>query len=86
MRAIALLMPALIAGLVLAGQCAMAADDIRIPVQGGTIIIPQSSIPKPADAGKAAHTNVEIFRPNQPLVPAEPPVHPPGSPDDTPGK
>jgi hypothetical protein len=84
MRAIALSMSALIAGFVLAGQYAMAADDVRIPVQGGTIIIPQSSIPKPADAGKAAHTNVEIFRPNQP--PAEPPAHPPGSPDDGPGK
>jgi hypothetical protein len=75
MRAIALMTSALITGLVLAAQLAVAADDVRRPVRGGTIIIPPSSIPHPGESGRA-HTNVEIFRPDQPLVPAGPPAQP----------
>jgi hypothetical protein len=80
MRAIALMTSALLTGLVVAAPLAGAAEDVRRPVQGGTIIIPPSSIPQPAESGRA-HTNVEIFRPDQPLVPAGPPAQPaPSSP------
>jgi hypothetical protein len=80
MRAIASMTSALITGPVLAAQLAVAAEDVRRPVQGGTIIIPPSSIPQPGETGRA-HTNVEIFRPDHPLVPAAPPAQPaPSSP------
>jgi hypothetical protein len=69
MRAIALMTSALVTGLVVAAPLAVAAEDVRRPVQGGTIIIPPSSIPQPGESGRA-HTNVEIFRPGQPPVPA----------------
>jgi hypothetical protein len=86
MYAVALMTSGLITGVVLIGQVSMAADDVRMPVPGGTIIIPPSSIPKPGDAGKAAHTNIEIFRPSQPLVPVERPAQPTPSPGDKPDK
>jgi hypothetical protein len=37
------------------------ADEIRIPQQnGGTLVIPRSSVPNAGDAGNTAHTNVQI--------------------------
>jgi hypothetical protein len=68
MHAVALMTSALVAGSVVAAALAVAAEDVRRPVQGGTIIIPPSSIPQPGESGRA-HTNVEIFRPDQPRVP-----------------
>jgi hypothetical protein len=85
MRAVALTTSALITGLVLAAQLVVAADDVRRPVQGGTIVIPPSSVPKPAESGRA-HTNVEIFHPDQPLVPAGRPAQPAPSPGNGPGR
>jgi hypothetical protein len=41
--------------------------------QSGTIVTPESSIPKPGDTGERAHTNVEIFVPT-PVAP--PKIHP----------
>jgi hypothetical protein len=37
--------------------------------QGGHVVIPQSSIPGPEDAGKRAHTNTRILVPNGPTKP-----------------
>ena len=85
MRAIALMTSALVTGLVVAAPLAVAAEDVRRPVQGGTIIIPPSSIPQPGESGRA-HTNVEIFRPDQPPVPAGPPAQPAPSRSDGLGK
>ena len=55
MRATASLMSVLIIGLVVVAEVAMA-DEIRKPVPGGTIVIPESSIPKPGQG----HTNVQL--------------------------
>jgi len=71
MRAAGSLMLVLIICLVLAAEVAMA-EEIRKPVPGGTIVIPESSIPKPGQG----HTNVEIFVPNKPFVQPEPPAQP----------
>jgi hypothetical protein len=73
---------------VLACGFAVAAEDgVRKDQSGGAIVVPPSSIPRPGDAGKSGHTNVQIYRP----PPAQPqsPVSPPGSPGKTlcsPGK
>jgi hypothetical protein len=83
MRAVALMTSALLTGLVLAASLAGAAEDVRRPVQGGTIIIPPSSIPQPRESGRA-HTNVEIFRPDQPRVPPGQPGQP--APSSQPGR
>ena len=51
------------------------------PGTGGHVVIPQSSIPTPGDAGKRAHTNTRVFVPNEPMKPqasvARPLVGPP---------
>jgi hypothetical protein len=51
------------------------------PGTGGHIVIPQSSIPTPGDAGKRVHTNTRVFVPNEPMKPqaslARPIVGPP---------
>jgi hypothetical protein len=74
MRAAASLRSVLIIGLFLAAEVAMA-EEVRKPVPGGTIVVPESSIPKPGQG----HTNVEIFVPNKPFVQPEPPARPGGS-------
>lgn len=81
MRASSVMIFILIASGVLVGGIAGAADDdVRKPDQnGGTLVIPRSSIPKPGDAGNAGHTNVQIYYP--PPAPPQPPAPPRGSPD-----
>jgi hypothetical protein len=41
---------------------------------GGHVVIPESSVEKPGDVGKRAHTNIEIFvpRPGTVLTPPSP--------------
>ena len=46
------------------------------PGKGGHVVIPESSIPRPGDAGKRAHTNVRIFVPNEQTEPQAPTVRP----------
>lgn len=45
----------------------LAADSgyAQLPPTGGQVSIPQSSIEKPGDTGVRAHTNIQIFIPNQ---------------------
>jgi hypothetical protein len=76
MRVCPVLIVVLAAGGIVVDSAALAADDgVRIPDQkGGTVVIPPSSIPKPGEAGKAGHTNVQIYRP-----PPPPPQSPPSS-------
>lgn len=38
--------------------------DAQAAPGGGQVVIPQSSVEKPGDIGKRAHTNIEIFVPN----------------------
>jgi hypothetical protein len=75
-----------IAACIFSGEMAMASDDgARIPDQsGGTVVIPPSSIPNPGDAGKAGHTNVQIYYP--PQAAPQPPEPPRPSPDGKPNK
>jgi hypothetical protein len=86
-RAFPVLIFAVITNCVLGGGITMAADnDVRKPEQnGGTIVIPPSSIPNPGDAGNAGHTNVQIYYPPPPTPPT-PPVRPQASPDDNSNK
>jgi kumamolisin len=46
------------------------------PDKGGHVVIPESSIPQPGDAGKRAHTNFRIFAPNEQTEPQAPAVSP----------
>jgi hypothetical protein len=60
-----------IIGLLLGAEVAMA-EEIRKPVPGGTIVIPESSIPKPG----RGHTNTQIFVPDRPFVQPASPAQP----------
>lgn len=42
------------------------------PPAGGQVVTPGSSIEQPGDTGVRAHTNIQIFIPNQPPVPSSP--------------
>ena len=48
--------------------------DARAAPNGGQVVIPESSVEKPGDVGKRAHTNIEIFvtRPGTVLTPPSP--------------
>jgi hypothetical protein len=59
-------------GFISGAEVTMAADDVRLQKQSGTIVIPDSSVAKPEDAGTAAHTNIQIYRPNEAIAPSQP--------------
>ncbi len=58
--------------------------DAQAAPGGGQVVIPQSSVEKPGDVGKRAHTNIEIFVPNPgtgltPPAPPSPGAGPPAN-------
>jgi hypothetical protein len=62
----------------------LAITDLQITPQrtltkGGHVIIPESSTPKPGDAGQRAHTNIRVFLPSEATEPGTPA---PSSPSD----
>jgi hypothetical protein len=70
------------AGLAICATWRAAAEDLSIkkpPPAGwhgeGVVITPGSSVAKPGDAGKRAHTNTKIFKPVDPTTPDK---HPDG--------
>jgi hypothetical protein len=66
-------------------DCAMA----NAVASGGQVVVPPSSVEQPGDAGKRAHTNVEIFVPYPGTAPTPPSpgsrgVGPPNKPSPNP--
>ena len=58
--------------------------DARAAPNGGQVVIPESSVEKPGDVRKRAHTNIEIFVPHPrtvltPPSPGSPGVGPPAN-------
>ncbi|MGH6789119.1 MAG: hypothetical protein ACRECC_05495 [Pseudolabrys sp.] len=63
-------MPLWAAALTLASAMPAAADDLSVKQSAppgwhgeGVVVTPESSVPKPGDAGKRAHTNTKVFVP-----------------------